>query len=361
MAAMRADLSQRIEVLRVVCILGVVVVHTAPPEDFGQAFFAPWAKFVHVFFAGGFFRAGLPTLSVISGYLAVLALQHSTYRTVVGKRWWSLLVPAVLWGVLTAVPALALQYTGALSANTFEMVGGGVRVWIDAIFGLDQGPINKSLYFLYDLFLCLVALPLFVVVLRRAALAGGVVLLAVLAVDPLGGAYLRPEIVLGFYAGGYVAMHGLDPVRLDRWRRPCLAVYLAACAAVAWYGTGLPPGALEDGLRPLINGLRVIGPLAMWALVSYLIGFGAGARLARFGKHAFFLYCFHSPVMRLIARAWYASDHRFPPEAYLLYFALAAPVAVALALVAAEVLARTAGGALYILSGTRLGARPAPA
>lgn len=337
------------------CILGVVVVHIAPPEEFGQPFFAPWAKFLYIFFSCGFFRAGLPTLSMISGYLAVRALSDRSYREVVGKRWLTLLLPAILWGVLTAVPALFLQYTGALPANTFQMYGGGYRVWLDAIFGLDQGPINKSLYFLYDLFVCFAALPIFVFVLRNAAGAGGLVLVALLLLDVGNGAYLRPEIVLGFYAGGFLAMRGLDPFRFDRFRLPCLAVFAAACALVAWYGTRLPPGQLDDGLRPVVNALRLIGPFAMWALTSYLGEMRLGTRLASFGKHAFFVYCFHSPVMRLLSRAWFATDHHFPPQAYLGYYALAAPLTVLLALVAIDLLGRTARGALFILSGTRLG------
>lgn len=359
MAVVRPELSKRIEALRVICIVGVIIVHTAPPEDFGEAFFAPWAKFLYVFFSCGFCRAGVPMLSIISGYLAVRAYGETSYLDMLGKKWKTLLLPAILWGVLTAVPALVLQSTGLLSANTFEMADGGYIVWLDAIFGLDKGPMNTALYFLYDLFLCFAALPAFYFVLRKAALAGGLVLLAALLFDIAKGAYLRPDIVLGFYVGGFIAMRGLDPFRLDRYRLPCLAAFVAACAVVAWYGMLLPAGALEEGLRGKINGLRLIGPPAMWAVVSYIAPTRLYGRVAGFGKHSFFVYCFHSPVMRLLARAWFTVATRFPPQAYLLFYVLAAPLTIAFALVCAAILRRTAGGVLAILSGSRLGNRAA--
>ena len=353
--AIGSELSRRIEALRVLCICGVVIVHTAPPEAFGALFFAPWAKFLYVFFSCGFFRAAVPTLSIISGYLALRAWGHTPYRAMIATKCRTLLLPAIAWGALTAVPALILQWTGVLPPNTFELYGGGVLVWLDAVLGIDKGPINTPLYFLYDLFLCFAALPIFHAVLKRTALLGGLVLVVVLLIDPLDGTYLRLDIVLGFYAGGLIALRGLDPFRLDRYRLPCLAVFVAACALLAGYGTLLPPGQLETGLRPGINALRLIGPLAMWAVVSYLARAPLYARLAAFGKHAFFVYCFHSPPMRLLARAWFAIDAQFPPAAYLGYFLLAAPLTIALSLLAAGVLERTAGGLLRFLSGNRLG------
>src|SRR5690348_3305233 len=72
--ALAHGISRRIEILRVLLICGIVVLHTPPtwslealPPEAGV-----WPGVVKLFFDYGPFRAGVPTLSLISGYLLFL-------------------------------------------------------------------------------------------------------------------------------------------------------------------------------------------------------------------------------------------------------------------------------------------------
>ena len=72
--------------LRVACIVGVVYTHVAAPPTFNVPFFADWAQFMYFLLSDGLFRAGVPTLSIMSGYLLFRSYSFSRYPQLLRRK-----------------------------------------------------------------------------------------------------------------------------------------------------------------------------------------------------------------------------------------------------------------------------------
>jgi len=156
-------------------------------------------------------KSGVPLLSLISGYLAVLTLEKYGYFKVLlrkAKRLiWPLFWSNLLFIILITYPAQALHPSVRpdLAIYPFNAMG-----WFQATFVYYKLPANEPLYFLKDLYTCFLLLPLLVLVARVKFL--NVAVIAWMAykciylqtafffeVFPLW--FLRFDIVFAFYIG----------------------------------------------------------------------------------------------------------------------------------------------------------------
>lgn len=330
----------RIDFLRITLIAGIVILHTPPtwlleslPPEAHH-----WPGVIKLFFDYGPLRAGLPVLSLISGYLLFLR-PYRSYPTLVRRKLATLLVPFLIWNALViALHGFRVQNDLA----PFQLAAGDPASWLPTLGAFLDAPPNYPTYFLVDLFTLAALSPLFGALLRRAPICTLIVggLAAALGHGPIPT--VRPDVALPFMAGAAVAIHRIDPRLLDRYIWPLLigfllisAEFIAATAA----GVSLP---LSLGLE------RTAGVPALWALSAVLAPTSLGRRLASLSGFAFVLFCAHSPALHLLEGVW-------PKDAgYWLFYATAAPLVILAVLVMTIALRRWGGRILGLLTGTRI-------
>lgn len=156
-------------------------------------------------------KSGVPLLSLISGYLAVVTLEKYGYFKVLLRKArrlvWPLFWSNLLFIILITYPAQALDPSVRpdLSIYPFNAMG-----WFQATFAYYKLPANEPLYFLKDLYTCFLLLPLLVLVARVKFLNVAVIVWMAYKCIYLQSAFLfevfplwfmRFDIVFAFYIG----------------------------------------------------------------------------------------------------------------------------------------------------------------
>jgi hypothetical protein len=164
-----------------------------------------------VFLKAGLAKSGVPLLSLISGYLAVVSLERYGYLKVLLRKArrlvWPLFWSNLLFIVLITYPAQAQDpnVRPDLDIYPFNLPG-----WLQATFAFYRIPANQPLYFLKDLYTCFLLLPLLLVVARIRYLNVAVIVWMAYKCIYLQSAFffeiyplwfMRFDIVFAFYIG----------------------------------------------------------------------------------------------------------------------------------------------------------------
>jgi len=164
-----------------------------------------------VFLKSGLAKSGVPLLSLISGYLAVLSLERYGYLKVLLRKarrlLWPLFWSNILFIILITYPAQGLDpnVRPDLQVNPFKLLG-----WFQATFAFYRIPANEPLFFLKDLYTCFLLLPLLLVVARVRYLNVVVIVWMAYKCIYLQSAFffeifplwfMRFDIVFAFYIG----------------------------------------------------------------------------------------------------------------------------------------------------------------
>lgn len=319
----------RIAVLRIVMIFGVVVLHT--PEYVPMAAIGTgWFDAVKAFFQLAVFRATVPVLTVISGFLLFGAALDRTPARLFGKKARTILLPFLVFNLSLLPLALAAQvYAGVeMSARLWPFEP---MAWLNAAFGLTSGPINYPLNFLRDLLALILLAPLFGFMLRRFAWPGLALVGLVFFSNLDGPLVLRDLMAVQFYLGGMAAVRGWDLRRFDRYAPACLLLFLLACAAIVHFRIANT------------TYLRLLAPFLIWPAAAWLVASAVGPWLVRMSRYSFFLFLAHAPVLML---TWLLYGRYGSALPYPLYW-VAAPLLVAAILVAVYRLADAAMPRLF--------------
>jgi hypothetical protein len=234
-------------------------------------------------------RAGVPALSLFSGYL--LAGEPTRTVTVIArKKFGRLVTPFLFWNSLCAVGLMIVgEYwpgspaSGWSDLNRYDVVNG--------VTGFHGAPLNYPLYFLRDMFISAIAIGLLRPVLRHPAglCAGIAVLLLNYMLDLEDRLILRNTIPLFLLAGFAMRLH---PSLIAACRRayPALAV---AALLVLWICTateldwGVP--SLLDLLTLGIFAALVVGLAASLPPIGRAATWGRGYAFPIFLSHAWVL------------------------------------------------------------------------
>jgi hypothetical protein len=164
-----------------------------------------------VFLKSGLAKSGVPLLSLISGYLAVVSLERYGYLEVLLRKArrlvWPLFWSNLLFIILITYPAQAQDPSVRpdLQVYPFNLMG-----WFQATFAYYRMPANEPLYFLKDLFTCFLLLPLLLLVARVRYLNVAVIVWMAYKCIYLKSAFffeiyplwfMRFDIVFAFYVG----------------------------------------------------------------------------------------------------------------------------------------------------------------
>ncbi|MFC1740204.1 acyltransferase family protein [Pseudomonadota bacterium] len=270
-----------------------------------------------VFLKGSLAKSGVPLLSLISGYLAVLSLDKYGYLQVLIRKArrlvWPLIWANLIFIVLITWPAQA-QDPGVrpdLQIHPFNAYG-----WFQATFAFYKIPANEPLYFLKDLYTCFLLLPLLALVARVRYLNVAIIFWMAYKCIYLKSAFffeiyplwfMRFDIVFAFYIG-ILLFHWKRNlvIRSPKLNAGLIALFLASGSLVSVvYVVLAKPEHIELflWLDFLVKLCSVLGCIAIMSLLAMNPG-----RVARFlewlSPYAYTLFLTHLLVFTFFTRAW---------------------------------------------------------
>ena len=349
-AARRSD---AISIARVICILGVVYVHAwtgLSGQDLESLRGTPqdslrWGLMEI------FGRSAVPLLGLISGWLVAGSARTQDWLRHVGRKARTILLPMILWNALAILFVSGAAWVLGLSAP----VPSSTDWMFQELFIVSRNPdINVQMPFLRDLFLCMIAAPLFVR-LPGWALGAAAAMAALCQIMGWGPPVLMRASILFFFLMGIIARReGLaDRMAALPWTVAAspFALLMTAQLYVSLHSAALPPGI---GMAVLDMAVRIAAALFFWRLAWSLAASAARGMLLRIEPFAFFLFCSHLILIWLggpvLGTLFGKLGSPFYP-AYLLVQPLLVLVAVVLL---GSLLSRAAPGLAKLLSGGRL-------
>jgi len=309
--------------MRIVLISGIIFVHI-PFDANSSPFNGDYGLFdwFRVFLRESLFRVGVPCLSAISGYLL---FRHGTvkidYAKTVRRKTKTVLLPFLLWNSAFFLLVLILQRVGVGDGFMPDISNASPRTLSALLFAINGTPINLPLYFLRDLFVCILLSPLLAILISRFPLPtlAGLLLLAVLPI-PLG-IVLRNSILFSFSFGIYLSLYRVDLTIIDRYAAVIGSTFIALTAllATAAYLTGPDfPLWLDIGRKLMV----IVGIPGFWALSAIFIRSRIGQSLAETGSLSFWIFCAHYPLLFCLWVLW----SRGGSETYPIFYLLAAAI-----------------------------------
>lgn len=299
-----ADVRARISILRLVMIFGIVVLHT--PEYVNIADLGPgWFDLIKAFFQSAVFRCTVPVLTCISGYLLFSSEIDTNVKKLAAKKFWTLAIPFVTCNALLAIALYVVQSHYKMSTS-YQLYPFDLGTMLDAAFGLTKGPVNYPLNFVRDLLVLMMLAPLLGAMLRQAAVPGLVLVVLIFWLNMDGYLILRSEMPIMFYIGGMAAVKNWNIKRLDKYAKPCLLFFMAACVAVVWFRIANT------------TALRIVSPVLIWPASALLSNTKSGQWLAARAKYSFFIFLLHAPLLLTSFMLYKHFSSQIPYEGYWL-------------------------------------------
>ncbi|WP_088348008.1 MULTISPECIES: acyltransferase [Rhodomicrobium] len=322
-----AGVSARIEIMRIVLILGVVVIHI--PFDTAASPYAGhrdlWTP-LHLLLRDVVFRAGVPCLGAISGYLVFRKGHRIDYGGLLRSKARTILVPFLIWNFGLYALVLAGESIGVGEGHFPNLAAAPAPVTLDLLFAIEHAPVNLPLYFLRDLMVCCLLAPVIGLLVERAPWP---TLAALFLISVLGlrtYVLLRPDILFSFALGAALAIHRIDPIRLDPHAPKLLAAFLLGSLALATWML-VWPQEHHALLMSAVKLLSAFGILGAWAAGALIAASPFGATMAEAGRFSFWIFCAHYPVLVAEWMVWEKLE--LGPAFYPLFFVLAFAVTFA--------------------------------
>lgn len=322
-----STISRRIDMLRTIMIFGVVVLHTplyVPITETGSDPFS----LIKAFFQQGFFRASVPVLTAISGYLLFQAALDKDPIKLWKKKGRAILVPFLVFNL----GLLGVMWAGGMPLPDNL---------IDAAFGLTNSPVNYPLNFLRDMIVLMVLAPGMGMFLDRSrfwAWVGLLYLIVVFMWDIDGKLILRNDMPIIFYLGGMAARKGWNVKALDFNAIPGLALFCSLCAA--WVSLEIANN----------NPLRFAAPLLLWPAASLLDNTKIGGWLVKMSRYSFFVFLAHAPIL---AASWIVYQ-KFQIVPYPIYWIAAPAFTIALLVALYKAMMRWMPGLFSLMIGCKV-------
>lgn len=304
------DVGRRISMLRFLMIFGVVVVHTPPTLEVHELDGSTWAYIVS-FFQNGLFMAGVPVLTVISGYLLFGSGSDLKYWALLKKKARTLLVPFMVFNLGHILLQIVLRLaTGKWLGE--DLFAQDIDAWMNSLFSLRKAPENDPLHFLRELIVLVVLSPIFGLLIRKAPIAGFAAVSLFFLTNSDGFLMNRTDMATEFYLGGLAAVYRWDVKALDKYWLDSLLILCVASAMVTLF-------AIRD-----VTWLRLMAPILVWSAASRLVDRPLGAWFGHLSMYSFFIYVTHAPLLRI---CWIVFQKAFPAVPVALFTTIA-PFAV---------------------------------
>lgn len=319
--------SERIALLRPLLIVLIMATHIPGnlyrPDLKDPLFNA--ANLLHAAYSGIIAVSALPLLSIISGYLALATWRKYTYRTLLHHKLRRLILPMLFWNLVLGLYIAWQQYTGHNPRPDLRLYPLSID-WLLGLLALFKLPMNSPLYFLRELMLCFVLLPLLAAASRRWYTAIPLLLLlGWMAINRVHlYFFLRIDIYGFFLLGLCLARHqqALAGIR-HGLERPAIQRLIAAgfvlCATLLTLYAFLPS---HQHFFLAMKLSTLLTPLVFWQLSAHITG-RPKRLLLWLSPAAFTLFLSHVPLQVLFHQLWLAITATNPlQQGYLLYWLL---------------------------------------
>lgn len=302
------ETSLAIKTIRPILILFIVIAHLPLLDNSTLVETAEkWQlnSFLIIFLKNTFIKGGVPLLSFISGYLALITYLHRGYLSTIKNKTVRLLVPMffmnLLFIILVTYPSQSANATFRpdLSIAPFDFFG-----WIQASVAFYRLPANAPLYFLKDLFVCFLILPLLFVVIKVRYLNILMLLWLVYKVYVVKTTFIIPfypfiffriDILLAFYLGLMASYyHKSMPIFSLKLSVIVPVSYLLYCFFAAYLMLIFSPKEQPQLFLWLNFSIKLLGVMATIFLVRLLLYSPAITKyLGRLSKYSFTLFLTH--------------------------------------------------------------------
>jgi succinoglycan biosynthesis protein ExoH len=309
--------SDRIAFLRLLLILGIFVVHVPFADDTTPYTDAPTASdWMRVFLGDVVFRAGVPCLSAISGFLLFSGSRTKSYGTLLKSKLFTLGMPLLLWNLALFLLVYALQSHGVAEGYFPDLRAVTIPQIFDLLLAVSDKPINLPLYFLRDLFVCVLLSPLVSLVVKGKPWIILVAYITTVVLPIHVPFFLRTDILFAFSLGAVLAIHRLDVLALDQYKSIFAIAFITCAAGVAFL---LLHPALKHSPETLIASrvLSSLGVLSFWTSSDWLVRTQIGKYLIKQSPSSFWLFCTHYPALVVIWIGWNKCCAHYP---YLLFY-----------------------------------------
>lgn len=294
-------------------VIGIIVLHLPPYQplnELGSSIF----DYIKAFFTHGVFRATVPVLTVLSGFLIFQFNLHLRPIKLFSKKTKAVLVPLILWNIPFVIAIYISQKYSVLSHEfsavlyPFDLLS-----WINALTGLFDQPANYPLNFLRDLFAVSLLAPIYWLFLKRMPYFGLAVVLAVYYFNLDGSFVLRNSMLVSFYTGGLAATQNWSLTCLDKHAKFLFFVFIVSCAVIVLFG-------IEN--RDLFI---FLSPFLVWPSMSLIIKTNLYEFLYKNSKSSFLTFLIHGPIILLL---WLIFKKLPVDVPYYVYWLLVPPITV---------------------------------
>lgn len=247
--------------------------------------------------------AALPTLSLIAGYLAFYTYQKRGYLETITRKIRTLLLPMILWNLVMVGLLFWLASIGIQIRPDLKLHEGDTLSWVNALVGVSVLPVNAPLYFIRELILCFMFMPVLALV-RSLPVAFAVVLsmavATVLVVEP--PFVFRIDIYMWFVAGYFAAQYRIDRMRMDK---KAVVLFLSIFIFAAVMATILGMSDARQYYNNLQKVLNMFGPIVFFLIGSILLGTKVGGWLSLVSRYSYTLFLSHIFTITAFGGIWW--------------------------------------------------------
>jgi succinoglycan biosynthesis protein ExoH len=282
------EISKRIWVTRYFMVIGIVVLHLPPYQplnELGSSLF----DYIKAFFSHGVFRATVPMLTVLSGFLIFQFNLQVQPLLLVTKKVKTVLVPLIIWNIPFVIAIYISQKYSVLSHEfsailyPFDFFN-----WINALTGLFNSPANYPLNFLRDLFAVSLLSPIYWFLLKRVPYIGLAIVAAVYYFNLEGSFVLRNSMLISFYIGALAATQKWPLTYMDKFAKPLFLVFILCCLTIVVF---------DIQNKELF---RLFSPFLVWPAMSLIMNTALCEFLYKNSKSSFLTFLAHGPIILLL-------------------------------------------------------------
>lgn len=342
--------SNAIIVSRVCAIFFMMYVHAEKGADVPRAGFAQSSldtqiRFVLVDIFG---RSSVPLLTIISAYLLSSRESISGFRTLLGSKVRTLLVPMWFWNLayLALIGAGMILFNLPAPERLMDMA------WYDAVFAVTDEPAQIPLAFLRDIFVCVILSPILVRLVRHVFWPSFMLSLVFAVIEPAQFILLRPQILAFFLVGLWFGINGGVPTLAGRRVLPLTVLALIGLVAIFLVTHGFATSVTIEAewlQRLLSNFSRFFVAWLFWVAALRLAATPWLNAFQRVEPFVFLAFCSHVIVFNILVQGV-----RMAGLDTQMLFYIQPALAFAAAAAGAMVLARIAPGILRIANAGRL-------
>lgn len=340
------DLRNKINIMRFICILGIVVWHSS---NYSLAETTSYNALLQKFFSQGITHPTIPLLFVISGYLFFLNVNPSLkgFSGKLKTRVKTLLVPYLFCSssvyLIYLLKDLILHPETGLDFSLPE-------VFVDIIVYPTRNP---QLWFLRDLFICVILTPLIYLFLNNRFGLFFIFLLAVLIfleqdLIILSSTIKHPihySALLYFSIGSLTAIKNFKPTVTNHMKVAVISLWILGnflkIFSVVYVDT--------FQYYMLING---IGVFSIWYGYDFIDKYLCTKRMIKLSSYSFFVYVFHIPVLVIFSSLFFAQLGKTNLSSFVDYI-LAPSITILLAIVIGRYLRAEFPRLYMIITGNR--------